>query len=239
MKEQLYTIPVNDAFDSPCECPVCKMYDTLEKEAIDFTMGPSYMEDDVRMVTNRVGFCDHHIRLLYQNQNRLGLALMLSTHMMQTNQDIERLLAHASKPKGKTLFSKKNTDKSEVVSYIQKLDHSCFVCDRIERIFSRYIATIFYCYEKDSDFPEKLRTSKGFCHRHFGILYEQAPNYLSGEVLDSFLSDIGKCYLENMKRVTKDLDWFTQKFDYKNENAPWKESKDALPRSMTKTNSQL
>ena len=23
MKEQLYTIPVNDAFNEPCECPPC------------------------------------------------------------------------------------------------------------------------------------------------------------------------------------------------------------------------
>ena len=26
MKEQLYSIPVNDAFDADCECPVCFMY---------------------------------------------------------------------------------------------------------------------------------------------------------------------------------------------------------------------
>ena len=31
MKEQLYTIPVNDAFAVDCECPVCSMYDSLEK----------------------------------------------------------------------------------------------------------------------------------------------------------------------------------------------------------------
>ena len=32
MKEQLYTIPVNDAFNEPCECPLCKIYDNLEQE---------------------------------------------------------------------------------------------------------------------------------------------------------------------------------------------------------------
>ena len=49
MKEQLYTIPVNDAFNEPCECPLCKIYDNLEQESIDFMLGPSYMEDDIRM----------------------------------------------------------------------------------------------------------------------------------------------------------------------------------------------
>ena len=31
MKEQLYTIPVNDAFESDCECPLCRMKQELEK----------------------------------------------------------------------------------------------------------------------------------------------------------------------------------------------------------------
>ena len=38
MKEQLYTIPVNDAFNEPCECPLCKIYDNLEQESIDFML---------------------------------------------------------------------------------------------------------------------------------------------------------------------------------------------------------
>ena len=41
MKEQLYTIPVNDAFNEPCECPLCKIYDNLEQESIDFMLGPT------------------------------------------------------------------------------------------------------------------------------------------------------------------------------------------------------
>ena len=80
MKEQLYTIPVNDAFNEPCECPLCKIYDNLEQESIDFMLGPSYMEDDIRMETNKTGFCTKHIKQLYDRQNRLGIALMLHTH---------------------------------------------------------------------------------------------------------------------------------------------------------------
>ena len=34
MKEQLYTIPVNDIFDKPCECPVCAMKLKLENDAV-------------------------------------------------------------------------------------------------------------------------------------------------------------------------------------------------------------
>ena len=37
MKQKLYTIPVNEAFGKDCECPVCLMYDSLEKENIDIS----------------------------------------------------------------------------------------------------------------------------------------------------------------------------------------------------------
>ena len=237
MKEQLYTIPVNDAFDQDCECPICAMRKQLEEDAINFTMGPSYMEDDIRMVTDRIGFCEKHVGKLYENQNRLGLALMLNTHMKKTITDIEKL--SQEKVAAPSLFKKKTETENGVVSYIQKLNTSCFVCDRIENVYKRYLATVFHCYSHDETFREKLLASKGFCTPHFGILYEMAPKELHGNVMQNFISDITKVYLNNIKRVQEDLEWFIDKFDYRNQDAPWKNSKDALPRSMTKTNSIL
>ena len=234
MKEQLYTIPVNDAFAVDCECPVCSMYDSLEKDAIEFTMGPSYMEDDIRMETNKIGFCTHHVKQLYKHQNRLGLALILHTHMQRTNRDLEDLLS-SDKPVKKGLFAKKTENASPVTEYIENLNHSCYICNRIDRIFARYLATIYHCYEHDEEFA----ASKGFCTKHFGMLYEGAPSSLSGKRLPEFIKTLNEVYLTNMKRVTDDLEWFTDKFDYRNEDKPWKNSKDALPRSMNKTNSVL
>lgn len=238
MKEQLYTIPVNDAFAVDCECPVCSMYDSLERDAIEFTMGPSYMEDDIRMETNKIGFCGHHVKQLYKHQNRLGLALILHTHMQRTNRDLEELLS-SDKPAKKGLFSKKTENVSPVTEYIENLNHSCYICNRIDRIFSRYLATIYHCYEHDEEFRRKFASSKGFCTKHFGMLYEGAPSALSGKRLPEFIQTLNQVYLMNMKRVTDDLEWFTDKFDYRNEDKPWKNSKDALPRSMNKTNSIL
>ena len=238
MKEQLYTIPVNDAFAVDCECPVCSMYDSLEKDAIEFTMGPSYMEDDIRMETNKIGFCTHHVKQLYKHQNRLGLALILHTHMQRTNRDLEDLLS-SDKPVKKGLFAKKTENASPVTEYIENLNHSCYICNRIDRIFARYLATISHCYEHDEEFRRKFAASKGFCTKHFGMLYEGAPSSLSGKRLPEFIKTLNEVYLTNMKRVTDDLEWFTDKFDYRNEDKPWKNSKDALPRSMNKTNSVL
>lgn len=240
MKEKLYMIPVNDAFHTDCECPVCRMYDLLETNAIDFTMGPSYMEDDVRMETDRIGFCRHHTELLYLNQNRLGLALMLKTHMDHLITDMEKLTADdtgntASKSGG--LFRKKtasSTDSSPVTAYIHNLGNSCYVCNRIKDMYERYLATVFYLYRTDEAFRETFRSGKGFCTPHYGALREMAAKELSGSHLTDFIADLDRLYIENMKRVRDDLEWFTDKFDYRNADAPWKNSKDALPRAAKK-----
>lgn len=234
MKEQLYTIPVNDEFDKDCECPVCEMYRSLQNAAIDFTMGPSYMEDDIRMVTNRTGFCDKHVKLLYQNQNRLGLALMLLTHTEQVLKDAEKL-AKSGKPAGGGLFKKRES--SGVKAYMDHLDDSCYICNRMANTFERYLVTVFYLYQTDEAFRKKFENCKGFCNRHYALLYEMAPSQLSGRTLEDFIKALNKSYLENLKRVRDDLEWFTDKFDYRFVNEPWKNSKDALQRTIQKLNS--
>lgn len=236
MKEKIYTIPVNEAFDADCECPICVMRKTLETNAIEYTMGPSYMEDDVREVTSRLGFCDKHMKDLYQNQNRLGLALILKTHMDKIIKDVEKTSGNNLKTAVSSFFKKKS-DVSEVASYLEKMEKSCFVCDKIEGTFDRYIDTMFNLYHTEQSFREKFAASKGFCTRHFKLLHSAAPSHLNGDELNDFIKLLNQLYLDNMKRVRDDLEWFINKFDYRFEKEPWKNAKDALPRSMQKTNS--
>ncbi|MDD6035434.1 MAG: DUF6062 family protein [Lachnospiraceae bacterium] len=233
MKEQLYTIPVNEAFEQDCECPVCAMLRSLEKASIEYTLGPSYMEDDVRMVTDKVGFCPVHIKELYKQQNRLGLALILKTHMDRMIKEAERLSEKGSAGGG--LFKKK--EDAPVVEYMKKLNDSCFVCERVNKVFERYLATVFYLYEREEEFRRKFSQAKGFCNKHYALLYEQAPLQLSGKLSVEFCETLSKIYLENMKRVRDELDWFIDKFDYRYADAPWKNSRDALPRAILKINS--
>lgn len=236
MKEKLYTIPVNDAFDADCECPICQMRKTLEENAIEFTMGPSYMEDDVRAETDQIGFCSYHIGKLYENQNRLGLALMLKTHMDKTIADLEKL---STKPGKASTFLKKQTELTPVKVYVDRLEESCYICNKINNSFNRYILTLFSLYNTDDAFRSKFKKSKGFCTTHFGLLFEDAKDYLNSNSLDEFRKTLTTLYIENLKRVKGDLEWFIDKFDYRYINEPWKNSKDALIRTMVKTNSIL
>lgn len=232
MDDKLYTIPVKEAFETDCECPICKMYAEIEKAAIEFTMGPSYMEDDIRFQTDEKGFCDIHSRKLYEFNNRLGLAIIMNTHLQRTNSDIKKL---AESAKGGGLFKKK--DNSALVEYIEKLNNSCFVCERVDATFERYIATIYHLWKNDKDFVTKYSNSKGFCTKHYGVLIKEAKNNLSGSAYEDFLDTTNKIYLDNMERIKGDVDWFVDKFDYRFKDEPWKNSKDALPRTLIKTNS--
>ena len=234
MDEQLYAIPVNDAFNADCECPVCLMYRSLEKAAVEFTLGPSYMEDDVRMETNRTGFCPEHVKLMYEQQNRLGLALMLHTHTQNVIKEAEKM-AKKGRTKAGGLFKK--SEESAVGEYMRKLGSSCYICNRINNTFDRYIDTIFYLYKKEESFRNAFKNSKGFCCTHYGLLYEAAPKYLSGAELDEFTKIADRLFIENMKRVCDDIEWYTDKFDYRNADAPWKNSKDAVVRTVLKLNS--
>lgn len=230
MKEQLYTIPVNDAFAVDCECPICIMYKELEKNAVEFTMGPSYMEDDVREVTDKTGFCTEHTKKLLKQENKLGISLILHTHMVKTNNDIKKL---STGGKSSTLFKKK--DISALTSYLETINASCYVCSRIEDTFKRYIRTIHHLWANDESFRAKYENSKGFCTKHYQVLLEQALVNLNGAKLDEYISVTNKIYMDNMERVTNDLEWFIDKFDYRHKDEPWKNSKDALPRAITKT----
>ena len=59
MKEKLYTIPLNDAVNANDECPFCFIEREVEQDLLDFVLGSgsSYMESDVREITDRAGFC--------------------------------------------------------------------------------------------------------------------------------------------------------------------------------------
>lgn len=236
MKEQLYTIPVNDIMEKKCECVICAMKRSLEDDAVAFAMGPSYMEDDIRMETDKIGFCAPHMQMMYDFENRLGLALIIDTHMKNMTKEIELLQKKGRKSAG-GLFSKK--EESSLYDFTQKITHSCYVCNRIKHTFERYLATIFYLYENDSAFPGKLKKCEGFCLEHYGLLYELAPKYLGGSTLEEFTNCINKVFLENYKRMEEEVSWFIDKFDYRNVDAPWKTSKDAVPRAMTKCNGIL
>ena len=72
------------------------------------------------------------------------------------------------------------------------------------------------------------------CFRHLEGLLENAAEYLPGNQHQWFYTVIPRLFRENLARVQEDLDWFIAKYDYRNASADWKNSRDAVSRSMQK-----
>lgn len=239
MKEKLYTIPLNDAMNENDECPFCFLERALFQKTMDFVLGDSssYMESDIREQTDAAGFCRQHTKMMFDYGNALGNALILQSHLKKVREDLSKQMKSYS-PSGKGGFFKKITAKktgeNPVHEWIAARDRSCFICKRMEDEFACYISTFFFMYKKDEAFRQKARDCKGFCISHFGDLMEQAENELSGEQLTQFVADMDHVMEDNLTRIQSELDWFVDKFDYRNKDADWKNSRDALQRTMQK-----
>lgn len=234
MKEKIYTIPVNEAFDADGECPFCTMREKLKNDAINYVLGPSYMEEDIRSETDKLGFCREHIKNMYERQNSLGIALMLSTHFEKINQALRDMLKKEPASGKKTMFSRGREDSCEAAEFIDETVNSCYVCERIEENMDRYTDTFFYLWKTESEFREKVLRGKGFCIEHFSMLLKEGMHRLSNSDYKEFYSAVSKLETDNLERVRGDLLWFIDKFDYRFRDEPWKNSKDALPRSIQK-----
>lgn len=236
MKEKLYTIPVNEGFETADECPFCAMERKEEQRAIRYFAGPgaSYMEPDVRASTDKAGFCGSHMKKLYDYGNALGSALMLQTYYAGLLEELQMQLDNYDLPAQKGLIVKKRpqTEESPCLRLRERLG-SCAICEKVDYNMARYFETFFYLL-KEPEFRAKVASCKGFCLRHFTALLENAEAHLPNAQREWFLSTVPSLMLENLARVKEDLDWMIAKYDYRNASKPWGNSRDALQRSMQK-----
>ena len=245
MKETLYTIPLTDAFNEHDECPFCNIERKLEQDALDFILGSSsaYMQSDIREKTNKSGFCRQHYKDMFQYGNSLGNAIMLKSYYEQLNKNFQKKLSGSSATKP-TLLSKfkknkdtiNNEETTSISSWINSRSNDCFLCKKKEDTYKRYLENFFYLIESDDDFYNIFKNSNGFCLPHFAQLMDMSASKLSVRKYEDFTSDISNIMKENLDRVEEDLNWFVDKFDYRNKDADWKNSKDALQRAMQKIN---
>ncbi len=235
MKEQIDTIPVNEAFESGDECPFCYLERQAEQRAIRYAIGPgaSYMEPDVRAVTDRQGFCRTHYKKMYDYGNALGNALVMQTYYIGMRKELQNQIDSFKMPDKRGLFSKKPEGNLPIVDYLKQKNGSCYLCGKVAYNMRRYYNTFFYLIQ-DAAFRRKVESSKGFCMHHFAELLEVAQEKVPNSQIQWFYNTVFDLMTDNLARVQGDLDWFVDKFDYRNAAADWKNSKDAVSRSMQK-----
>ena len=237
MKEKLYTIPLNDAVNAKDECPFCYIERKIEQDMMDFVLGSgsSYMESDVREQTDKAGFCRMHFKKMYDYGNTLGNAWIMKTHMRATIVEMKKAMKEHAPGKSAGLFKKKGDGSvNSVTAWVNARENSCFICKQFTDHYDRYMDTFFELYRKDEAFKSKINESKGFCLPHFGDLCEAAESRLKDKEQEQFFATTFALMEANMERLFEDDAWLIEKFDYRNKDADWKNSKEALQNCMQK-----
>jgi hypothetical protein len=223
--EQIYTIPVNEAFDDSrdnpsCGCPLCTLYRRLEENELSLILGASMMEPDVRVETNRLGFCGDHFGKMLRRKNRLGLALMLESHLAE--------IGNAVFPRGLAAIGKHGRAQKK----LSEVEAGCYICSRIEFSLSRMIATVILLWEQDREFREKFSAQPRFCLPHYRRLVEYGAAKLGKRDRAEFLDAaeaVEKRYFESLQ---EDVSAFCRAFDYRSEGEVSEATKTAVDRSV-------
>ena len=228
--DTIYTIPVNEAFeasaaDSSCGCPFCALYNKLEDDELELILGASMMEPDVRIKTNKEGFCRTHYDMMFTKKNRLGMALTLESHLHELAEDIK------DKPLAKL--------GERPIKRISALEDGCYICRRIEFNFEHMIETAVILWDTDEEFAPKLKAQPYFCLPHYRRFLEYASKRLGKKQYAEFEKTVSGIVNGYIETLGEDISWFCKKFDYRYDAEPWYNSKDSVERAMKFLRSDL
>lgn len=221
MRESILTIPVSEIFEPKCGCPICRMRDILEQRTIEYIMGAAMMEPDVRMKTNRLGFCKTHFEQMRDCKNRLSLALMLQSHL----QDIQ-----------KNIFNRKNIFEGKTAKQkkVSQINNDCFVCSKIEWGMSRLMVTFFEMFTKSREFRELFSEQEMLCMPHYDLLVSMCVDSIDKKYQKQFIESCGDLVKKYLDILENDISHYCKMYDYRNtgKNADWGNSKDSIERSI-------
>ena len=233
MKETIYTIPINEAFDNKCTCALCVIENRLEKEEIEYTLGPAMMEPDFRINSNKKGFCKAHYKGLLENSKALPLALVLQTHIQQQNKEIFN--KKIEKNTKSSIFKKQSAEvisSQKITQHIDNLKSSCIVCERINDTMNRYMENLIYIWKTQKEFRHKFSVQESFCLPHFSLLLKYASDGLNGNDFNDFYHSVMEIQEKAQTQYYNDISEFTMLFDHNNTSTPTQNVKNSIKRTI-------
>lgn len=233
MQYHLDTIPVWEAMEKNSACPLCTLYQKCEEDEIDRSLGGSVMEPDARIRVNERGICAKHHQQLFIMKNRLGHALLTDSHskeLLKKLEDLRKLIPGSKKG----LFAKKDDSLAQLAAALDRLSTGCVICEDIDMHMQRYLYTFVHLWKTDTAFRQKWEASKGLCLPHAADLLRNAQKHLNAAQLQAFAQSLLTLLEKNLAEDEKELEWFTLKFDYRNQDKPWGNSRNALERTINR-----
>ncbi len=206
MKETIYTIPINEAFEAKHGCPLCTLRHKLEHDSVEYIMGAAMMEPDVRIETNRRGFCAKHYAQMLAMNGRLSLALTLESRIGEIRGYIEK---EAVRGFGKKL------DVSRAAELICGTANGCFVCERIAGYEEQYYKNILHMWKNMQEFRMLFDEQPYFCLEHTAGLLTRAPEVPGKRNFEEFDRALIEIVTRYLKTLNEDVSAFCQSFDYR------------------------
>ena len=219
---------VHDAYAGGGECPLCTLREGAEETYLRSFQHSRVMEPRVRVKTNESGFCPDHYRKLYARENKLGLGLVVHTHLQEKLPEL-RAAFQAMRATGR-----RSRKADEAAASLERLHDRCFICDLLREDLDRYAFTILFLWSKDADFMPKFRSSQGFCLVHFLSVLAKARTMLRADRVERWLDDAVTLMTDSLERLERELDAFTQLHHDDNRSLGTDEERTALARTLQK-----
>lgn len=217
MREDICSIPINELFEPKKGCPLCRMDEMLEQRLADYITGAAMMEPDVRMETNRLGFCPRHFDKICQVGSRLSIALILESHLKEVEK--REFGPKAAAPKRK-LFGGAEEEKE-----------TCFICENMEKNRTHLVDSLVSLWAKEEEFRRLYGEQECLCLHH-GRLLLRAAGRLPKKLAPRFQEDTRRLSLAYLQQVEQDVTHFCRMFDYRNKDGDWGNSRDAIERAI-------
>lgn len=188
MQENIYTIPLNDILAHKCGCPICRLEKIIDNNTLSYCMGAAMMETDVRIKTNKLGFCKSHLNSMLSMKNRLSLALLLKSHIIEVD--------------NKDFFC----------------SSTCFICHNKLASLEKMIINITHLYSTDIEFKNNLLEQEFFCLPHYNSICKISKKHLNRKKSSDFIDKLKNINKKYYGKLSDNLDEYCKLYDYKNSN---------------------
>ncbi len=233
MQYHLDTIPVWDALRLHGPCPLCAIHFKEEQREVERTLGGAVMEPDERIRVNRTGFCKEHHRQLSAMSNKLGHSLLMDSHTLEVLPKLDKAQKSLSGGKG-GLFRSVENGLDKAIAALNEMSGECVICNELDTHMRRYLYTFTQLWKTDSKFREEWSRTQGVCLPHAADLLRAAQRHLGAADQQEFAASVLSLTRKALETDEQDLKWFTLKFDYRNQDKPWGNSKNALERTVNR-----
>lgn len=216
MREDICSIPVNDVFLPREGCPFCRMRDMLEDRMATYITGAAMMEPDVRVETNRLGFCEEHFNQILARGSKLSVALILESLLHEVEEQAFPEGKHAGKRASAAVEARKQ---------------SCFICENIETNMRHLVDNTLKLWLSDPEFRALYSAQPYLCLSHYGMAMDAAQR-LPKKEQPLFEQETVRLTKQYLQEVSGDVTHFCRMFDYRNAGGDWGNSKNAVERAI-------